>query len=70
MQIFKMDEYGDVLSPKDIKDILGVGWNKTYDLLKSGAIQSFKIGRDIRIPKECLKDYIGRMIAEARRRDT
>lgn len=57
----KFDDYGDILDPKDLHDILGIGYNKTYDLLKSGAIKSFRIGRDIKIPKTCLKEYIENM---------
>ena len=62
MSKFKMDDYGDMLSPKEVRDILGIGYNKTYELLKSGAIQNFRIGRDRKIPKECLKNYINSML--------
>lgn len=55
---YTLDRYGDILTPKDIHDILGIGYNKTYSLLKSGAIQNFKIGRDRKIPKHCLQKYI------------
>ncbi len=65
MSKFKLDDYGDILSPKDVHDILGIGYNKTYELLGSGAIQSFRIGRDRKIPKECLKNYIDSMLAES-----
>ena len=58
----KLDDYGDVLSAKDVQDILGIGRNKAYELLQSGIIKSFKIGREIKIPKQCLKDYIDNMI--------
>lgn len=64
MSKFKMDDYGDILSPKDVHDILGIGYNKTYELLTSGAIKSFRMGRDRKIPKECLKNYIDSMLAE------
>ena len=65
MSKFKMDDYGDILSPKDVHDILGIGYNKTYELLTSGTIKSFRIGRDRKIPKECLKKYIDSMLAES-----
>lgn len=65
MSKFKMDDYGDVLSPKDVRDILGIGYNKTYELLISGTIKSFRIGRDRKIPKECLKNYIDSMLAKS-----
>jgi len=59
---YKLDNYGDVLTPKDVHDILGIGFNKTYDLLKSGAIKNFKIGRERKIPKVCLQEYIDEQI--------
>lgn len=67
---YKLDEYGDVLSPKDVRDILGIGYNKTYELLKTGAIKNFKIGRDRKIPKYCLENYINSMLAQTDYCDT
>lgn len=67
---YKLDEYGDILSPKDVHDILGIGYNKTYELLKTGAIENFKIGRERKIPKHCLKNYINRMLAQNDHCDT
>lgn len=62
---YKLDEYGDLLNPKDVHDILGIGYNKTYKLLKAGAIKNFKIGRERKIPKRCLEDYINSMLERA-----
>lgn len=62
-----LDSYGDILNPKDIREILGIGYNQTYKLLTSGAIRSFKIGRNRKIPKECLKSYIDNMISNSER---
>ena len=67
---YKLDEYGDVLSPKDVHDILGIGYNKTYELLKTGAIKNFKIGREKKIPKHCLENYINSMLEQADYCDT
>lgn len=66
----KLDEYGDILSPQDVREILGIGNNKTYELLKSGAIKNFKIGRERKIPKRCLENYINSMLSEADSCDT
>ena len=67
---YKLDEYGDVLSPQDVHDILGIGYNKTYELLKTGAIKNFKIGRGRKIPKRCLEDYIVSMTEQSDYCDT
>ena len=67
---YRLDEYGDVLSPKDVHDILGIGYNKTYELLKTGAIKNFKIGRERKVPKHCLENYINSMLEQADYCDT
>lgn len=60
----RLDGYGDILRPQDVQIILGIGRNRTYELLRDGSIKSFKIGREIRIPKHCLEDYINGMLAK------
>ena len=60
----KIEEYGDVLSPKDVHDILGIGYNNTYALLASNAIKNFRIGRHRRILKKALLDYIEKAQSE------
>ncbi len=59
----KLDAYGDILTPVDVHHILGIGLNKTYELLTTNQIQNFKIGRTRKIPKRCLETYIEQMIA-------
>ena len=62
MKRVTIESYGDMLSPKDVHDILGIGYNKTYKLLASGEIKNFRIGRERKIPKICLQEYINNMI--------
>ena len=50
-----LKEFADVLTIDDIKKILKIGRNKSYNLLKNGTIKSFKIGRSYRV---CKKDLI------------
>ena len=59
----RLDEYGDILSPKDVHEILGIGFNKTYELLKENKIRNFKIGRTRKIPKQYLEQYIEFMMS-------
>ena len=54
----KFEDYGDVLDPKDVRDLLGIGNNKTYELLCNGEIPSFKIGRNRKILKRCVIEYL------------
>ena len=54
-----IENYPDVLTPDEVRHILGVGRNAVYDLLKSGDLQSIKIGKLYRISKAYLMEYLG-----------
>lgn len=46
------------LRVEDLMPILGIGRNTAYELVRSGQIFSVKIGRQLRIPKQALIDYL------------
>ena len=46
------------LRVEDLMPILGIGRNTAYRLVRSGEIRSIKIGRQIRIPRQGLLDYL------------
>lgn len=52
------DQYDEVLTVSQLMEVLGIGKNVAYQLLNSGQIQSFKIGRVHRIPKKAVINYI------------
>lgn len=51
-------EYGDILSVGDVCEILFIGRNRAYELLNSGSLRGFRVGRTWRIPKKSLETYI------------
>ena len=53
-----LDIYPDVLTIKDICEILRIGRKTAYDLLKSGKLAYRKIGRCYKIPKDGLLRYL------------
>lgn len=53
-----LKDYQDVLTPKDIKEVLGIGKNAVYKLLNDNKISSFKIGSHFKITKLALLDYL------------
>lgn len=55
-----LEEYEDVITVQDLRDILGVGRNVAYALLKEGEVPAFRIGRNWKIPKESVIHYISR----------
>ena len=50
----------DLLTIKDLQQILHIGRNRAYDLIRSGEVQSFKIGTTFRIPKASVVAYVAR----------
>lgn len=51
-------DYPDVLTVEQLAQILGIGQNAAYQLVRSGAIGHKRIGKNIRIPKVCVVDYL------------
>jgi len=53
-----LQEFQDVLNFKELKAILRKGKNKTYSLLQDNIIPSKRIGRDYRILKTDVINYL------------
>ena len=53
--------YQDILVFDELVEILGVGVNTTYELLRNKKIYAKKIGREYKIPKLCVIDYLYNM---------
>lgn len=53
-----LENYSDVLVIEDIMEILQIGRNSAYKLINSGEIKALRVGRNIRIPKVFLLDYL------------
>ena len=46
------------LRVEDLIPILGIGCNTAYELIRSGQIRSVRIGRQIRIPRDALLEFL------------
>lgn len=46
------------LSVEELATALNIGKNTAYDLVRSGQIQSVRVGRQIRIPKIALTAFL------------
>lgn len=53
-----LEQFPDILTVKDLQKILSIGRSKAYSVLHSGELQYITIGRQIRIPKKYLLDYL------------
>ena len=50
--------YPDILTVKQVGEMLNIGRNNAYELIHSGKIKSVIIGRQIRIPKDNVISFI------------
>ena len=46
------------LRVEDLMPLLGIGRNSAYELIRSGQIRSIRVGRQIRIPREALLEFL------------
>ena len=46
------------LRVEELMPILGIGRNTAYELIRSGQILSIRIGRQIRIPRDALLEFL------------
>jgi len=52
------DELPLTLRVEDLMPILDIGRNTAYELVRSGQIRSVRIGRQLRVSKQALIDYL------------
>ena len=53
-----LDEYEAVLTVSDLQEILNIGRNSAYELLRDGRIAAFRVGKKWRIPKQSVIDFL------------
>ena len=52
------DELPLALRVEDLMPLLGIGRNTAYELVRCGQIRSIRVGRQLRIPKDAVIDFI------------
>lgn len=55
-EIFK--DYPDVVTPEDVQNMLHIGRNRVYELLKTNTIKSIKVGKKYIIPKKSVINFL------------
>ena len=53
-----LEEYKDVLTVKEVYEILPIGWNSLYNLIHTDKIKHIKVGRKTLIPKIFLIEFL------------
>jgi len=56
---FMFKDFPDVVNIKEMCEMLGkIGVKTAYELIQDKQIKAFKIGREYRIPKICVIEYL------------
>ena len=53
-----LENYDDILTFKELKEVLKIGKNKCYELLHQNVIPTLRIGNAYRIPKINVINYL------------
>lgn len=51
----------DILTLKDLQELLNIGKNTALRLVQSGEIEAFRVGKQWRVSKENVAKYVRRM---------
>jgi excisionase family DNA binding protein len=52
------EQYHDVVTVEELTEMLKIGRNTAYELVRAGVIRSIKIGKSIRVPKDAIIAYL------------
>ncbi len=52
------EQYDEMITIDDLCQMLSIGYNAAYMLLRTSQIKAFKIGRIWKIPKKAVEKYI------------
>lgn len=52
------DDLPLILRVEELMPILNIGRNTAYELIRCGQIHSIRVGRQLRIPKQAVIDYL------------
>ncbi len=53
-----LEQYHDILTIEELCEILKIGRNRAYELLESGAIKGFRLGKPWKIPRIAVENYL------------
>ena len=56
--ITSLDDLPIAMRVEDLMPVLGIGRNTAYELVRSGKLRSIRVGRQLRVPKEALQEFL------------
>ena len=54
-----LEELPLALRVEDLMPVLGIGRNTAYELVRSGQIRIIRIGRQLRVPRDAVAEFLG-----------
>ena len=57
-KFYELDDLPLMLRVEDLMVLLDVGRNTAYELLRCGKLRSVRIGKQLRVPKQAVIDYL------------
>ncbi len=57
-KFYNLDDLPLMLRVDDLMVLMDVGRNTTYELLRCGRIRSVRMGKQLRVPKQAVIDYL------------
>ncbi|MBC5826322.1 MAG: helix-turn-helix domain-containing protein [Candidatus Eremiobacteraeota bacterium] len=54
----KLEDAPDVLTVKELSEVLGIGRTAAYEVIRRGKLRSLRAGRLIKIPKAALAEAL------------
>lgn len=52
------EQCDDILTVEEVAELLKIGMTQAYRILRSGNLKGYKEGRDWKIPKQALINYV------------
>ena len=57
-QAMSLQDLPLVLTVEDLMEVLSIGRNTAYELVRSGQIRSIKVGKTYRIPRDAVEEFL------------
>ena len=52
------ESYDDILTIEEVAELLRIGMTQAYQIVRSGSLKGYKEGKDWKIPKQALINYV------------
>lgn len=57
------ENFDDILTVEEVSEALKIGTSQAYKIIRTGQLHGYKEGKDWKIPKKCLIQYIDQKIS-------